>query len=72
MGKNEWADAVFYMHELSEATLMSKGMPYEVTHWEAIAKYSVNPQSIYAPEVIQQFPELFNPSWFEFWNIPLP
>jgi hypothetical protein len=32
-GKNEWADAVFYMHELSEATLMSKGMSYEVAYW---------------------------------------
>jgi hypothetical protein len=63
------ADASFYMHEANEATLMGRGMDYESAHAAALAKYGVSPYSVYAPEVIQAFPERFGPRWFEFWGI---
>ena len=63
------ADASFYMHELTEATLMEGGMDYEAAHDAALAKYGVDPRSVYHPDVIRQFPDRLNDSWFRFWGI---
>ncbi len=63
------ADASFYLHEATEATLMSKNISYKVAHAASLKKYQVSPYSVYASEVIQNNPELFNEKWFEFWGI---
>jgi hypothetical protein len=66
------ADASFYMHEISESTIM-RGIytdaSYKIAHQAALNKYGVSPFSVYAPEVIQQLRESFHPSWFKFWGI---
>jgi hypothetical protein len=46
------ADASFYMHEISEATLMSRGLPYGAAHDAALLKYGVSPFSVYHPQVV--------------------
>jgi len=63
------ADLSFYLHELTEAELMGQGLTYEAAHAQALAQYGVSPFSVYAPEVIQAFPELFNANWFRFWGL---
>jgi RHS repeat-associated protein len=62
------ADASFYMHELSEATMMARGMPYDSAHAAALGKYGVSPFSIYHPAVVRSFSEFFNANWLEFWE----
>jgi hypothetical protein len=63
------ADAVFYTHEVSEAGFMSRGMSWEEAHPAALAKYGVDARAVYAPEVIQAFPEQFNQYWRKFWGV---
>ena len=63
------ADASFYLHEVSEATMMTRGISYETAHTAALAKYNVSPFSVYHPKVIQSMPEAFNENWFRFWGI---
>lgn len=63
------ADASFYMHELAERTMMARGMPYEVAHPAALAKYQVSPYSVYHPEVIRALPGDLSPNFKEFWGI---
>jgi hypothetical protein len=63
------ADLVFYTHELLESQLMASGMSYEAAHAAALAEYGVSEFSVYAPEVIQAFPELFNLNWLRFWGL---
>jgi len=63
------ADANFYLHELKEASFMQNGMTYEAAHQAALDFYGVSPYSIYDPSVIQQFPDIFNSNWFNFWGI---
>ncbi len=62
-------DASFYFHELHESTLMGQGVEYDEAHAAAIAKYGVSPYSIYPPDVINAFPDVFNNNWFAFWGI---
>ena len=50
--------------------LMQQGMAYEEAHAAALEQYGVSPFSVYAPEVIEQFPELFNSAWRAFWGLP--
>ncbi|WP_241020171.1 hemagglutinin repeat-containing protein [Burkholderia sp. Ac-20345] len=57
------ADANFYLHELTESTLMRQGMSYDVAHAAAVTKYGVSPFQLYAPEVIDANPSLFNNAW---------
>lgn len=74
--KIDGADASFYLHELSEATHMSRltkqGMSfedaYEVAHAAALRKYQVSPFSVYHPDVIRSLPEEFNANWLKFWD----
>ena len=63
------ADSSFYMHELKESTLMSKGMSYDEAHASALATYEVSPFSVYHPDIILQNPSSWGKSWFEFWGI---
>jgi RHS repeat-associated protein len=63
------ADASFYMHEAAEATMMQKGISYEVAHEAVLQKYNVSPYSVYHPEVIQQFSEWFNQGFKNFWGL---
>lgn len=44
-------------------------MAYDEAHTAALAKNGVSPFSVYAPEVIQSFPENFNDRSFSFWGI---
>ena len=63
------ADANFYLHEISESTMMCRGIPYDAAHAAALEKYGVSPFSLYHPEVIQQFPGQFNSGWRAFWGL---
>jgi hypothetical protein len=63
------ADANFYLHEISESTMMGRGMSYDAAHAAALEKYGVSPFSLYHPEVIQQFPAEFNNAWRAFWGL---
>ena len=63
------ADASFYMHEAAEATMMQKGISYELSHEAVLQKYNVSPYSVYHPEVIQQFSEWFNQAFKNFWGL---
>ncbi|MBP9920304.1 MAG: RHS repeat-associated core domain-containing protein, partial [Dermatophilaceae bacterium] len=63
------ADASFYLHEVTEATMMARGLPYQAAHAGALAKYGVSPFSVYAPEVVAANPGLFNSNWFAFWGL---
>ncbi|WP_411681868.1 hypothetical protein, partial [Clostridium thailandense] len=62
------ADASFYMHEVSESNLMSKGLGYDQAHAAALSKYGVSPFSVYHPEVLNMYPQEFNSSWINFWR----
>lgn len=64
----EGADANFYTHELLEAGHMASGMLYDAAHAAALEEAGVSEFSVYHPEVIQQFPELFNNAWRAFWG----
>jgi filamentous hemagglutinin len=57
------ANANFYLHEASEATMMGRGLSYDAAHAAALQKYGVSPFSLYAPNVIQANPTLFNNAW---------
>ena len=59
----------FYTHEIAEAGLMAKGIPYEEAHATALIKYGVDPRAVYAPDVVQSFPSEFNRYWKSFWGI---
>lgn len=65
------ADASFYMHEVSEATKMKKGIDYDTAHAEALQKYDVSPFSVYHPDVIKSMPENFGRAWKKFLGIDL-
>jgi filamentous hemagglutinin len=64
------ADANFYLHEASEATMMGRGLSYDAAHAAALEKYGVSNFSLYHPEVIQANPGLFNNAWRAFWGLP--
>ncbi len=57
------------LHEVSEATMMARGLPYDTAHASALAKYGVSPFSAYHPEVIAANPSAFNSNWFKYWGI---
>jgi hypothetical protein len=57
----------FMTHELTEAELMDGGMPYEEAH--GLAGQTHPPMKNYDPEVIEQFPELFNNNWRRTWGL---
>lgn len=72
------ADASFYLHEISESTMMKRliqdGLSfddaYDIAHSAVLNKYEVSPFSVYHPDVIQVLgPSHFNSSWWNFWGI---
>ncbi|WP_201798252.1 hypothetical protein, partial [Lachnotalea glycerini] len=63
------ADASFYMHEITETTLMNQGMTYDVAHGLALEKYDVSPFSVYSPEVVTEYPDLFSRGFKKYWDI---
>jgi RHS repeat-associated protein len=64
------ADANFYLHELAEGAAMDSGMSYDAAHAAALEHYGVSNFSLYAPEVIDGLPELFNSAWRQYWGLP--
>jgi filamentous hemagglutinin len=64
------ADANFYVHELTESELMASGMSYQEAHDAALLQAQVSPFSLYAPEVIEQFPGSFNSFYRNYWGLP--
>ncbi|NJK91117.1 MAG: hypothetical protein HC904_04355 [Blastochloris sp.] len=63
------ADANFYLHEASEATMMGRGMSYDAAHAAALQKYNVSPFSLYHPEVIQANPGIFGTGFKNYWGL---
>jgi hypothetical protein len=63
------ADASFYLHELSEATMMRAGASYDLAHAAALAKYGVSAFSVYHQSVVAAYPHLFNANWSQFWRV---
>ncbi|WP_338139499.1 DUF4280 domain-containing protein [Paenibacillus thiaminolyticus] len=63
------ADASFYMHEVSESTIMKKGIDYDTAHEMALQKYNVSRFSVYHPDVIKSMPDNFNKNWRKFWGL---
>ncbi len=57
------ADANFFLHETSEANFMSQGLDYDAAHAASLELHGVSPFSLYAPEVIDANPTLFNNAW---------
>ncbi|QVK16927.1 hypothetical protein KHQ81_08440 [Mycoplasmatota bacterium] len=62
------ADASFYIHELSEATYMARGIGYSDAHRMALQKYGVSRFSVYHADVINMYPGYFNSNWSNFWR----
>jgi hypothetical protein len=62
------ADAIFYTHEVAEATRMTTGLSYDAAHAAALEKYRVSPFSVYHPDILHSMPDAFNSKWFEFWG----
>jgi len=61
------ADASFYMHEISESTMMRRGMPYTAAHQAAIDKYRVSPYTLYHSDIVRASPIFSsNPWWRRF------
>lgn len=65
------ADANFYLHELYEMELMSTGMKYQEAHDAALEFFSHSPYSLYAREVIDALPDVFNNNWRNYWGLKL-
>ena len=57
----------FLKHELTEAKLVKEGMPQEQAHEAAMKTHP--PFKNYDPEVIKQYPELFNSNWRRAWGL---
>jgi hypothetical protein len=60
-------DQNFLRHELVEAGLMDRGMGWEEAH--ELAGRTHPTFGNYDPDVVKQFPELFNSKWREYWGI---
>ena len=62
------ADATFYLHEASEATMQARGLSQPAAHAAALSKYG-SEYDLYHPDVIKALPQMFNQTWFRYWNI---
>ena len=66
-GNIEGADLGFYQHELAEAPLMQRGVPYPDAHAAAKQQYGVGKDwELYDPDVILNNSTLFNPKASEY------
>ncbi|AKF07256.1 RHS repeat domain-containing protein [Sandaracinus amylolyticus] len=68
-GMVQGADAVFYLHEISEATMVARGTAQLVAHEAALAKYQVHAFSVYHASVVAAMPQHFNLAWRAFWGL---
>ena len=59
----------FYEHELTESMLMKQGYDYNTAHNMALDIHEVQPQELYYPEIIKNYPQWFKKLDFEFWGI---
>ena len=62
----------FYMHELYESTLMSRGLPYAQSHLSALGRYGVKEMQLYHPKVIQYLHKthgMFSRAYLNYWGI---
>lgn len=70
-------DAVFYLHEIAEATqvakLMQSGMAFDaaqkLAHAAALQQYQVSEFAVYPLEIIKLLPHAFNSRWTKFWEM---
>ena len=73
-GHTEEADVSFYEHELLEAKLMEKGIPYEEAHEMALRDLGHNRWQIYHPDIVTQVDDIegvrtMNSAYYEYWGI---
>ncbi len=61
----------FYEHELTESMLMKQGYGYNNAHNRALEIHNVQPQALYAPEVVQDFYKWFNKNDYDYWGITI-
>jgi hypothetical protein len=66
-GRITGADASFYLHEIYESAMMNRGLPYRFAHGYALELYGASAFSVYHPDVIAAYPQLFNSNWADFW-----
>lgn len=59
----------FYEHELTESIFMQQGYGYNEAHNMALEMHNVQPQALYSPEIIKEYPKWFNKMDFEYWEI---
>ena len=66
------ADLNLCNHEMTESALQDAGLSIETgeAHEMAGLINGVSPYSLYAPEVIQNYPDVFNQNWFDYWDLP--
>lgn len=67
--KVKGADARFFIHELKEAGLMAKGMPYKIAHAKSLAFYGHDKFGLYAKDVVRLFSSEFNEGFLKFWGL---
>jgi hypothetical protein len=76
------ADASFYMHEISENTIMRRMVggtesefpelwrqSYQTAHEMALMKYNVSRFTVYHPDVIRAYSTDFHFNYLDFWGI---
>jgi hypothetical protein len=61
------AEQNFMTHELTEARAVADGLSQEAAHAAALETHPLFMN--YSPEVIQNFPDLFNSNWRKAWGI---
>lgn len=66
------ADASFYLHEIAESTMMSRGLTYALAHQGALTKYGVSEFSVYHPDVITALWGNFATGFKDFWGLSKP
>ena len=61
----------FYEHELTESMLMKEGYSYDEAHLQALEIHNVQPQALYASEIVQEYYKWFNKADYEYWGITI-
>lgn len=62
----------FYMHELYESTMMSKGIPWAESHLASLERYGATQMQLYHPKIIQHLHKtkgMFSQAYLDFWGI---
>lgn len=61
----------FYEHELTKSLLMKEGYDYNEAHNIALEIHNVEPQALYAPEVVEGYYKWFNKGDYEYWGVTI-